>query len=238
MSSSTSSPSGTAHCWPSRRPVPAPSTCSPPRMAQSWAGSTWSSPGTAQQNSVTGRAGCRRPRRGDGDGPGPVRAGGGAIQAAHAQGGRLPHERGVPEGPDQGRVRPGRPGRPGRPRPKPGSWYQRYLDPAWAAHPAAWHEAFPSGSPCQGRALLRQIHRLGLADISADAELDIVLPGTALAEFYRLSIEALCQSLISAGLRTADEAARLTARLAQPDFTGCGFAHIGAWGRRNDHPAG
>jgi trans-aconitate methyltransferase len=111
------------------------------------------------------------------------------------------------------------------------------LDPTWAAHPAAWHEAFPSGSLSQGRALLRQIHRLGLADISADAELDIVRPGTAQAEFYQLSIEALSQSLISAGLLTAAEVARLTARLAQPDFTGCGFAHIGAWGRRTDYPA-
>lgn len=111
------------------------------------------------------------------------------------------------------------------------------LDPTWAAHPAAWHEAFPNGSLSQGRALLRQIHRLGLADIGADAELDIVLPGTALAEFYRLSIEALSQPLISAGLLTAAEVARLDARLAQPDFIGCGFAHIGAWGRRNDHPA-
>jgi hypothetical protein len=89
----------------------------------------------------------------------------------------------------------------------------------------------------QGGALLRQIHRLGLTDINADAELDIVLPGTALAEFYRLSIQALSPSLISAGLLTAAEVARLTARLAQPDVIGCGFAHIGAWGRRNHHAA-
>jgi hypothetical protein len=120
------------------------------------------------------------------------------------------------------------------------------LDPTWAAHPAAWHEAFPNGSLSQGRALLRQIHRLGLADISADAELDIVLPGTALAEFYRLSIEPLAQPLISAGLLTAAEAARLTARLAQPDFTGCGFAQdrqrrLGArrpWHLRNRRSGG
>ncbi|HEY6297658.1 MAG TPA: methyltransferase domain-containing protein [Streptosporangiaceae bacterium] len=110
------------------------------------------------------------------------------------------------------------------------------LDPTWVAHPAAWHEAFPNGSLSQGRAMLRQIHRLGLADIGADAELDIVMPGTALAEFYRLSIEALSPALISAGLLTTDEVDRLTARLAQPDFMGCGFAYIGAWGRRNDRP--
>ena len=106
----------------------------------------------------------------------------------------------------------------------------RRRSPATAHHPAAVRHTQP------GRRR-PNCPRLGLADISADAELDIVLPGTALAEFYRLSIEALSQSLISAGLLTAAEAARLTARLAQPDFTGCGFAHIGAWGRRNDHPA-
>jgi hypothetical protein len=60
------------------------------------------------------------------------------------------------------------------------------------------------------------------------------MPGTVLAEFHRLSIAAMSQSLTSAGLLTAAEAARLTARLAEPDFTGCGFAHIGVWGRRND----
>jgi SAM-dependent methyltransferase len=110
------------------------------------------------------------------------------------------------------------------------------LDPMWAAHPRAWHEAFPGGSLSQGRALLRQIHALGLADIGADAELDIVQPGTALAEFHRLSLAATSQPLISAGVLTAAEAARVTARLDDPDFMGCGFAFIGAWGRRPGDP--
>jgi hypothetical protein len=104
-------------------------------------------------------------------------------------------------------------------------------DPLWSAHPAAWHEAFPHGSPGQGRALLRQIHQLGLVDIGADAELDIVQPGTALAEFHQLSIGAQAQHVISSGVITADEAARLLARPAEPDFLACGFAHIGVWGR-------
>jgi SAM-dependent methyltransferase len=117
-----------------------------------------------------------------------------------------------------------------------GMWLADY-DPAWAAHPAAWHEAFPHGSLSQGRALLRQIHQLGLADIGADAELDIVQPGTALAEFYQLSMAALAEPMISAGVMTADEAARLAARPGEPDFLGCGFAHIGVWGRRAGPPA-
>jgi SAM-dependent methyltransferase len=112
-----------------------------------------------------------------------------------------------------------------------GMW-QADLDPLWSAHPAAWHEAFPGGSLCQGRAILRQIHRLGLAAVGADAELDIVQPGTPLAEFYQLSMAATAEPRVRAGTVTPAEAAGLTARLAEPDFLGCGFAFIGAWGQR------
>jgi SAM-dependent methyltransferase len=112
-----------------------------------------------------------------------------------------------------------------------GMWLADF-DPIWAAHPSAWHEAFPNGSLAQGRAVLRQINQLGLEDIRADAELDIVQPGTALSEFYRLSIAAMAGPLISSGVMTAAEEARLEARLDDPDFLGCGFAFVGAWGRR------
>jgi hypothetical protein len=110
------------------------------------------------------------------------------------------------------------------------------FDTVWAAHPSAWHEAFPNSSLAQGRALLRQIHQLGPEAVGADAELlDIVRPGTALAEYYRLSTAAMAGPLVSSGVMTAAEDARLEARLDDPDFLGCGFAFIGAWGRR---PAG
>jgi SAM-dependent methyltransferase len=124
----------------------------------------------------------------------------------------------------------------------PGGWllaedcdfglWQADFDPIWAAHPRAWHEAFPNGSLAQGRAVLRQIHQLGLEDIGADAELDIVQPGTALAEFYQLSVAAMAGPVISSGVLTDEEQARLEGRLDDPDFLGCGFAFIGAWGRR------
>ena len=117
-----------------------------------------------------------------------------------------------------------------------GMWLADY-DPLWAAHPAAWHEAFPHGSLGQGRALLRQIHQLSLADSGADAELDIVQPGTTLAEFYQLSMAALAEPMTSAGVMTADEAARLAARPSDRDFLGCGFAFIGVWGRHAGPPA-
>jgi hypothetical protein len=35
-----------------------------------------------------------------------------------------------------------------------------------------------------------------------------------------------------AGVVTAKQMAELQARVTEPDFLGCGFAHIGAWGRR------
>jgi hypothetical protein len=41
--------------------------------------------------------------------------------------------------------------------------------------------------------------------------------------------------LICSGVMTAAQEGRLEARLDDPDFLGCGFAFIGAWGRR---PAG
>src|SRR5215468_7476939 len=110
-------------------------------------------------------------------------------------------------------------------------WLADY-DPLWAAHPAVWHEAFPHGSLGQGRPLLRQIHQLGLEDIGADAELDIVQPGTPLSEFYRLSMAAMAGPSISSGVMTAAEEARLEGRLTDSDFLSCGFAFIGAWGRR------
>lgn len=110
-------------------------------------------------------------------------------------------------------------------------------DPVWAGYPRAWHEAFPHGSLGQGRVLLRQISQLGLERIGAEGELDIVQPGTPLGEFYRLSTVATAKPLVAAGALTADEAAQLIARLDQPDFLACGFAFIGAWGRRSREPA-
>ncbi|HEY7430228.1 MAG TPA: methyltransferase domain-containing protein [Streptosporangiaceae bacterium] len=125
----------------------------------------------------------------------------------------------------------------------PGGWllveepdfgvWQGDFDPLWSAHPAAWHEAFPHGSMSAGRAILRQIHQLGLAGIGADAELDIVQPDTPLAEFHQLSMAAMTEPLVAAGVVTAAEAAERVARLSEPDFLGCGFAHIAAWGRRS-----
>lgn len=112
-----------------------------------------------------------------------------------------------------------------------GMWLADH-DRLWAAHPEAWHQAFPDGSLARGRELLRQIHRLDLVDIDADAEVDIVRPGTPLAEFYRLSLAAIGPAALRAGAMSPDDAAALIDHQMMDDFLACGFVHIGVWGRR------
>lgn len=105
-------------------------------------------------------------------------------------------------------------------------------DPIWATHPEAWHQTFPNGSLSRGRTLLGQIHQVGLVDVGADAELDIIEAGTPLAEFYSLSMAAIGLPAVEAGALTAEQAAALVDRPNNPDFLACGFSHIGVWGRR------
>jgi SAM-dependent methyltransferase len=111
-------------------------------------------------------------------------------------------------------------------------------DPVWSTHPEAWHRAFPSGSVSRGRSLLREINQLDLADVGADAEADIIGPGTPLAEFHRLSMEAIRPRALEAGALTAEQSDALLDRVTQPDFLACGFVHIGVWGRRRGGAGG
>jgi trans-aconitate methyltransferase len=110
-------------------------------------------------------------------------------------------------------------------------------DPVWSAHPLAWNQTFPDGCLSRGRSLLKQIRQLGLVDVGADSELDIVRPGTPLAEFYQLSLAAIGPAAVQAGALTPKEAADLIDRLAESDFL-CGFVYIGVWGRRPNQPPG
>jgi hypothetical protein len=111
-----------------------------------------------------------------------------------------------------------------------GMWLADH-DPLWAAHPVAWHKTFRDGSLSRGRGLLRQIHHLGLMDIGADSEVDIIRPGTPLAEFYQLSMAAIGPAAVHAGAQTPEQAAALVKRPTEDDFLACGFAYIGVWGR-------
>ena len=105
-------------------------------------------------------------------------------------------------------------------------------DPVWATSPATTQAAFPSLALSQGRSLLRQVHQLGLTDVGADAEIDIIQAGTDLAEFYRLSQAALALPKVQAGALGLAQATAITDRPSDEDFLACGFVHIGVWGRR------
>jgi len=105
-------------------------------------------------------------------------------------------------------------------------------DPVWSLHPEAARRTFPSLCLSKGRSLLREFTQLDLVDIGADAEIDIVQPGTPLAEFYRLSMAAIGPPAVQAQALSPEQAAMLVRRPTQPDFLACGFVHIGVWGRR------
>ena len=105
-------------------------------------------------------------------------------------------------------------------------------DPVWATGPQTTQAAFPSMALSQGRSLLRQVHLLGLADVGADAEIDIIRAGTDLAEFYQLSQAALAHPKVQAGAISRAEATALIDRPGDDDFLACGFVHIGVWGQR------
>jgi len=105
-------------------------------------------------------------------------------------------------------------------------------DPVWATSPRSTQVAFPSLALSQGRSLLRQIHQLGLTDVGADAEIDIIQAGTDLAEFYQLSQAALALPKVQAGALGPAQATALIDRPGDDDFLACGFVHIGVWGQR------
>ena len=105
-------------------------------------------------------------------------------------------------------------------------------DPVWSTHPDSWHRTFPNGSLSRGRSLLGHVTKLGLADVGADAEVDVIQPGTPLSEFYRLSMNAIGPRAVEAGVLSPEQAAAIAERTTEPDFLACGFVHIGVWGRR------
>jgi SAM-dependent methyltransferase len=105
-------------------------------------------------------------------------------------------------------------------------------DPVWATSPPTTQAAFPNMALSQGRSLLRQIHQLGLMNVGADAEIDIIQARTDLAEFYQLSQAALAPPKVQAGASSLAQATAFIDRPADDDFLACGFVHIGVWGQR------
>jgi SAM-dependent methyltransferase len=105
-------------------------------------------------------------------------------------------------------------------------------DPIWSLHPEAARRTFPDIALSCGHSLLKEINQLGLVDVGADGEIDIIQSRTPLAEFYRLSMAAIGAPAVAAGALTAEQAAALVDRPTHSNFLACGFVHIGVWGRR------
>ncbi len=104
-------------------------------------------------------------------------------------------------------------------------------DSVWATAPQTHQVAFPSTALSQGRSLLRQVHQLGLINVGADAEIDIIQAGTDLAEFYQLSQAAQVVPKVQTGALSLAEATALVDRPGEEDFLACGFVHIAVWGQ-------
>jgi hypothetical protein len=84
----------------------------------------------------------------------------------------------------------------------------------------AWRS--PRVDPCSAR-----FTKLGVTEVGADAEIDIIQAGTDLAEFYQLSQAALAVPKVQVGALTLEQAKAITDRPADDDFLSCGFVHIG-----------
>jgi SAM-dependent methyltransferase len=83
-----------------------------------------------------------------------------------------------------------------------------------------------------GRKLLRELDHAGLADTTADFRVDVVEGATPLAQWEHLSVRALTDQVLDAGIATAEQIDAHVSRLADPDYRGHGWAWIGASGRR------
>ena len=104
-------------------------------------------------------------------------------------------------------------------------------DHVWATTPQTT-QPVPQLALSEGRSLLRQVHQLGMVNVGANPEVDIIQAGTDLAEFYQLSQVALAQPKVQAGALTPAQAKVLIDRPGNNDFLACGFVHIGVWGGR------
>ena len=126
---------------------------------------------------------------------------------------------------------------------RPGGWLvveeldmmaiQSDADPHRVALFQAFSEALPEVDFQCGRALLGELRETGLIDTTADLRVDMVEGATPLAEWERLSVRALRDEALSAGIPTHEEIDAHLDRLEDPNYRGLGFAWVGARGRRD-----
>lgn len=105
-------------------------------------------------------------------------------------------------------------------------------DPAWSAVTCAYEQAAVSMDWWCGREIVTELSEAGIDGVHADAELDVIRGGSAVADWYRLSMAALRPAVLAAGTATEEQIDEQVTRLADPGFVALGFTWIGAWGRR------
>lgn len=112
-------------------------------------------------------------------------------------------------------------------------WLGRTVgDPSWSALMDAYDRATPSIDGACGRELVHELAAAGLEVIDADADLDAIAGGTAVADWYRETYLALRDAVRRvAGTAGRVEIDRQLARLDDPAFRALGFIWIGVTAR-------
>lgn len=101
----------------------------------------------------------------------------------------------------------------------------------WRQTFRAYQQALPTMDFACGRALVHELQQLGLDDVTAEAEPDVVRHATDEAEWYRLSMLALEEPVLASGALTEAEFARAVAVFDEPAFCEPGLTIISASGR-------
>lgn len=106
-------------------------------------------------------------------------------------------------------------------------------DPSWTALVRAMVQATsPVLDWACGRELLPELTAAGLVDVDAEVDVDVICGGTAVAEWYALTMRAMRDALLGCGTASDAELQAQLARLCDPSFRALGLALVGAWGRR------
>jgi SAM-dependent methyltransferase len=108
-------------------------------------------------------------------------------------------------------------------------------DPSWTALVRAMVKATTSRLDWAcGRELVPELSAAGLDEVDAHVEVDVIHGATPIAEWYTLTMRAMRDALVGAGMGTDEELEEQLARLQDPSFRALGLALVRAWGRRAD----
>ena len=82
-----------------------------------------------------------------------------------------------------------------------------------------------------GRRLYGELHALGLTEIGAEGRVFMVRGGSSTAEVWRLTAEQVSERIVTSGLLSEAEMARVIALLSDPAFVWMEGLIMAAWGR-------